>query len=97
MLSISIYFNYKLSFFLLGRNTTYAIAILYFTLFVFGMGWNTGSTSAVKWGQSGKDMKKRVPFLVATGFSNLEVNMYRKDGKFRKILPVFQLSSYITP
>jgi hypothetical protein len=56
------------------------------------MGWNAGSTSAVKWDQSGKDMKERVHFLVATVFSNLEVNMYRKDGNVRKIFPVFQLS-----
>jgi len=53
------------------------------------MNWNTGSTSAVKWNQSWKDVKKRVHFLVVRGFSNLEVNMYRKDGNFRKITPGF--------
>jgi hypothetical protein len=51
-------------------------------------------------------MKERLHFLVVTGFSNLEVSMYRKDGNFSKILPVFQLSyteykeqysSYTTP
>jgi hypothetical protein len=92
MPSVSVYFIYKLSFFILRRNKIYAIAILYFTLFVFCTGWNTGSTSAVKWDQSEKDMKERVHFLVATGFSNLEFNMHRKDGNFRKILPVFLLS-----
>jgi len=32
------------------------------------MGWKIGSTSAVKWDQSGKDMEERAPFLVATEF-----------------------------
>jgi hypothetical protein len=91
MLSVSVYFSYKLSLFLIRRNKPYEIAILYFTLFVFCTGWNTGTTSAVKWYQSGKDTKEWVHFLVATGFSNLEVSRYRKDGNFRKILPVFQL------
>jgi hypothetical protein len=67
MPNVSMYLNYKMSFFLLRQKKNHAIAIPYFILFVFCMGWKIGWTSVIKWGQSGKDMKEMVHFIVLKG------------------------------